>query len=148
MSVHPTERRKRVHPSVLRWPQLRLESRLATTLVVLSYSSYLAKLSYTTSSEVCATEIWATTFIKINWFMQCCGALGMEERERIRDYRDFLVCPHCYFFFVYCFWWTRGHFYVFILLCCPSEDSLQWSALKRKFLIFFPSIDFIWDPVS
>ncbi len=33
------------------------------------------------------------------------------------------------FFFLNCFWWTRGPFFVFILLCRPSEDSLQWSTI-------------------
>ncbi len=32
-------------------------------------------------------------------------------------------------FFLYCFWWTRVPFFVFILLCHPSEDSLQWSTI-------------------
>ncbi len=34
-----------------------------------------------------------------------------------------------YLFFLNCFWWTRGPFLVFILLCCSSEDSLQWSTI-------------------
>jgi hypothetical protein len=35
------------------------------------------------------------------------------------------------FFPRYCFWWTRGTFFVFILLCRPSEDSLQWSTIPN-----------------
>ncbi len=34
-----------------------------------------------------------------------------------------------YVFFLNCFWWTWGPFFVFILLCRPSEDSLQWSTI-------------------
>ncbi len=32
-------------------------------------------------------------------------------------------------FFLNCFWWTRAPFFVFILLCHPSENSLQWSTI-------------------
>ncbi len=34
------------------------------------------------------------------------------------------------FFFLNCFWWTRGPFFVFILLYRPSEDSLQRSTIS------------------
>jgi hypothetical protein len=32
-------------------------------------------------------------------------------------------------FFLNCFWWTRAPFFVFIPLCHPSENSLQWSTI-------------------
>jgi hypothetical protein len=39
-----------------------------------------------------------------------------------------LYCSN--FFFLNCFGWTKGPFFVFILLCHPSEDSLQWSTTQ------------------
>ncbi len=38
--------------------------------------------------------------------------------------KEYIVQPHAVLiFFLYCFWWTTGPFYVFILFCRPSKEA-------------------------
>ncbi len=55
-----------------------------------------------------------------HWFLTPSLLSSSTSSEQVR---------RIYLFFLNCFWWTKGPFFVFILLCRPSEDSLQWSTI-------------------
>jgi hypothetical protein len=53
----------------------------------------------------------------------------MKIERKLLRHSKFNIQKQKTFFPLNCILWTRGLFFVLILLCHPSEDSLQWSSI-------------------